>query len=116
MMLLEFNRTSQSLIFLLMYGTLSGPAPSSPRCYSEASDAFSFGVVLYEMFARRGPWEGHENLDVAFRVWSGERMQVSHPSQKDLAVCAHVRLGGYSFSPALHENYNPITTVIAIGT
>lgn len=46
------------------------------RCYSEASDAFSFGVVLYEMFARRAPWERHENLDVAFRVCSGERMTV----------------------------------------
>lgn len=48
------------------------------RCYSEASDAFSFGVVLYEMFTRRPPWDGHENLDVAFRVCSGERMTVSH--------------------------------------
>lgn len=47
------------------------------RCYSEASDAFSFGVVLYEMFARNPPWDGHENLDVAFRVCSGERMTVS---------------------------------------
>lgn len=46
------------------------------RCYSEASDAFSFGVVLYEMLSRRPPWEGHENLDVAYRVCSGERMEV----------------------------------------
>ncbi|CAM9154846.1 unnamed protein product [Pylaiella littoralis] len=54
----------------------TSPEAMRKRCYSEASDAFSFGVVLYEMFARSPPWEGHENLDVAFRVCSGERMAV----------------------------------------
>lgn len=62
----------------LTRGRLSFRPLSSRRCYSEASDAFSFGVVLYEMFARSPPWEGHENLDVAFRVCSGERMAVSN--------------------------------------
>ena len=46
------------------------------KCYSEASDVFSFGIVLYEMFARATPWEGHETLDVAFRVCSNERMLI----------------------------------------
>ena len=55
----------------------TSPEAMRKRCYSEASDAFSFGVVLYEMFARSPPWEGNENLDVAFRVCSGERMTVS---------------------------------------
>lgn len=54
----------------------TSPEAMRKRCYSEASDAFSFGVVLYEMFARSPPWEGNENLDVAFRVCSGERMTV----------------------------------------
>eukprot|EP00752_Nemacystus_decipiens_P001312 g1302.t1 len=62
----------------------TSPEAMRKRCYSEASDAFSFGVVLYEMFARSPPWEGNENLDVAFRVCSGERMTV--PDRVDAPI------------------------------
>lgn len=66
----------------------TSPEAMRKRCYSEASDAFSFGVVLYEMFARSPPWEGNENLDVAFRVCSGERMTVRKIERKDLScIC-----------------------------
>jgi serine/threonine protein kinase len=36
--------------------------------YSEASDVFSFGVLLYEMVARCAPWRGHSNMDVVVLV------------------------------------------------
>eukprot|EP00752_Nemacystus_decipiens_P002890 g2689.t1 len=62
----------------------TSPEAMRKQWYSEASDAFSFGVVLYEMFARSPPWEGHENLDVAFRVCSGERLTV--PDRVDAPI------------------------------
>ena len=61
------------------------------KCYSEASDVFSFGVVLYEMFAQRTPWDGHETLDVAFRVCSGERMPIPPTVLPAIAAIMEVR-------------------------
>src|SRR3546814_17004772 len=61
------------------------------KCYSEASDVFSFGVVLYEMLARRTPWDGHETLDVAFRVCSGERMAIAPSVLPAIAAIIDVR-------------------------
>jgi len=57
-------------------GPIRWTAPEAMRRkeYSERSDVFSFGVVLWEMSARAVPWGGLENLDVAFRVCSGERL------------------------------------------
>jgi len=59
-------------------GPIRWSAPEAMRNnqYSESSDVFSFGVVLYEMFVQRLPWEGYETLDVAIRVCSEERMQI----------------------------------------
>ena len=44
------------------------------RKYSESTDSFSFGVLLYEMFAWEQPWKGFLNLDVVVRVCDGKRM------------------------------------------
>jgi serine/threonine protein kinase len=59
-------------------GPIRWLAPEAMRrkMYSEASDVFSFGVVLYEMFYRCVPWADFDTLDVAIRVCSGERMEV----------------------------------------
>jgi serine/threonine protein kinase len=44
------------------------------RMYSSASDVFSFGVLLFEVFSGTPPWQGVDNTDVMFRVCSGERI------------------------------------------
>jgi serine/threonine protein kinase len=54
----------------------SAPEAMRNKKYSDHSDIFSYGVVLYEMFTQRMPWEGYETLDVAIRVCSGERMTI----------------------------------------
>ena len=59
-------------------GPIKWEAPEAmrERAFCEASDVFSFGVVLYEMHARRPPWAGCSNVDVVCRVCAGERMEV----------------------------------------
>jgi hypothetical protein len=43
--------------------------------YSQASDVFAFGVLLFEIFAREQPWAGFANVNVMAKVARGERMQ-----------------------------------------
>eukprot|EP00753_Platysulcus_tardus_P014675 PLAT4429.1.p1 GENE.PLAT4429.1~~PLAT4429.1.p1 ORF type:complete len:513 (-),score=214.74 PLAT4429.1:443-1981(-) len=59
-------------------GPIKWMAPEALRrkIYNERTDVFSFGVVLYEMFVGKPPWEGLENMDVVFRVCAGERMEL----------------------------------------
>ena len=59
-------------------GPLKWMAPEQMHqcAYSKASDVFSFGVVLYEMFHRQPPWSGKNNLVVANNVMNGERMKI----------------------------------------
>lgn len=54
-------------------GPVKWEAPESlqRKEYSEKTDAFSFGVCLYEMVAAKEPWEGETHGQVAY--------QVSHP-------------------------------------
>jgi serine/threonine protein kinase len=54
----------------------TAPEAMRKRVFSEASDVFSLGVVLYELFAQCVPWEECDTIDVAVRVCSGERMDV----------------------------------------
>jgi hypothetical protein len=53
------------------------PEQMESRLYSKASDVFAFGVLLFEIFKREAPWSGVYNLDVAFKIRTGERMDVS---------------------------------------
>jgi len=46
----------------------SAPEAIRRRRYSEASDVFSFGVLLFEMVTQGPPWAGHSNMDVIVLV------------------------------------------------
>ena len=61
-------------------GPIRWLAPEAMRrkMYSEASDVFSFGVVLFEMFWKSMPWPDFDTLDVAIRVCNGERMEIKN--------------------------------------
>jgi len=60
-------------------GPLKWMAPEQleRRVYSKASDVFAFGVLLFEIFKQEEPWKGVYSIDVAFKVRSGERLDVS---------------------------------------
>jgi serine/threonine protein kinase len=44
------------------------------REYSQKSDVFSFGVVVYEIVTRKIPWEGSTPVEASHKVANGERM------------------------------------------
>ena len=50
------------------------PEQMGKHVYSKSTDVFSFGVVLYEIWAREMPWKGENNLKVAMDVAQGKRM------------------------------------------
>jgi predicted Ser/Thr protein kinase len=59
-------------------GPVKWQAPEQLRSmqYSKASDVFSFGVLLFEIFAREAPWKGVNLYVVAPKVIEGQRMAV----------------------------------------
>ena len=71
------------------------PEQMHRRVYSKASDVFAFGVVLYEIWARRLPWTGVDNLKVVIRVTNGERLKAPRAmpqSVRDImAACCTAR-------------------------
>lgn len=52
----------------------SAPEQFHQLRYSAASDAFAFGVVAFELFTRKKPWQGLRKEDVVGRVLAGERL------------------------------------------
>jgi serine/threonine protein kinase len=52
------------------------PEQMESQKYSTKSDAWAYGVVLYELYKREVPWAGVANLKVAARVMRGEHLPV----------------------------------------
>lgn len=65
------NATAEYARTLNAVGPVKHMSPEAMRekKYSEKSDAFSFGVLLWEMFTRKEPYEGEKDLvALAFRI------------------------------------------------
>jgi serine/threonine protein kinase len=60
-------------------GSLKWMAPEQMerQVYSKATDVFSFGVLLFEIFAREAPWKDVNNMVACANVLKGDRMQLS---------------------------------------
>jgi serine/threonine protein kinase len=54
------------------------PEQLRERTYSDRSDVFAIGVLLYEVFAQSLPWSALSNVEAARRVLVGERMEVGY--------------------------------------
>jgi serine/threonine protein kinase len=52
------------------------PESLTDRILATYTDIFSFGVVLYEVYSRRVPWEHLDKLDIIMRVSSGETLEM----------------------------------------
>jgi len=65
-------------------GPVKWEAPESLRSkhYSTKSDAFSFGVVIFEIISEEPPWKDINAIDAATRVLMGERLEI--PAAKSL--------------------------------
>jgi serine/threonine protein kinase len=60
------------------FGPIAWMAPEALQNleYSEATDAFSFGVLLWEMMARKRPWAGLDGAQIVASVTSNMRPQI----------------------------------------
>jgi activated CDC42 kinase 1 len=74
-------------------GPLKWMAPEQieRHVYSKATDVFSFGVLLFEIFAREPPWKDVNNIVACQKVLNGERMtppkRVPRPMRKLMVEC-----------------------------
>jgi len=62
----------------------SAPEAMEKKEYSEKSDVFSFGVVMFEMFMRQSPWKKIDHFEASRRVCNGERMELPDALDSDL--------------------------------
>lgn len=70
-----FNTDSQAIV-----GTLAYMSPEQARGYEVGapSDIFSFGIILYQMIARRPPFEAPTNSDLIVAILKTDPLPLSH--------------------------------------
>lgn len=51
---------------------------------NEQGDVFSFGVIAWELFTRRIPWENMHYMDVIQNVKNGKRLEIPNECPSEL--------------------------------
>ena len=92
-------------------GPLKWMSPESlaRKPYSKKSDVFSFGVLLYEIFAKSLPWPDCGNVEAAHAVLSGKRLSLT----PDIAPAFVVELMAHCFAQTQRERPTMRTVVRA---
>jgi serine/threonine protein kinase len=85
------------------------PEQIARLAYSQASDVFAFGVLLYEIFAREQPWRGVANVNVMNAVSNGERMT---PPKSAPAHCAQLMLQCWAHDPKERPAMTRVTQIL----
>lgn len=68
------------------------PEQIERHVYSKATDVYSFGVLLYEIFAKEAPWSGINNLVACQKVLNGECMKPPNRTPRPLRKKMQPRL------------------------
>jgi serine/threonine protein kinase len=71
-------RSGLEMVTTNKVGPIAWMAPEqlSRGAYSKASDVFSIGVLLFEVYAKNPPWRGVPLINVAVNVMGGARLQL----------------------------------------
>jgi serine/threonine protein kinase len=67
-------------------GTPAYMAPEilQKKSYTEKVDIFAFGILIWEIFTRKIPYEGNELVDLKQRVLAGDKLYIPKNVPKDI--------------------------------
>jgi len=77
--------------------------------YSEKSDAFSFGVCLWEIIIRKVPYQGFHNLETAIKVANEDSFRLPIPSELPEPIAELMR-DCWQAKPKDRPNFRQILT------
>jgi serine/threonine protein kinase len=92
-------------------GTPAYMAPEifQKKSYDRKVDVFAYGTLLWEIFARKVPFEGLEPSDVALRVFKEEGLSLSGLPKKIASLIQECR----SLDPKQRPEFSNIVEVLS---
>lgn len=79
------------------------------RVYNEKTDAYSFGVVMWEALTGKSPWKSVKAMDVVVRVCNGERLPI--PADMPAALAGLIQ-ACWAADPAARPTMHEILRVL----
>jgi len=102
---IDSNKTYQDM----MPVKWMAPEAVSKRQYSKASDVFSYGVLLWEIWTRQMPWTGVGGGQIAVRVVQGVRLQIPNDCP---SVLRQLMTKCWEVEPSHRASFVDIVTVL----